>query len=561
MRKAAAAFLVACVPQVAAQWHPFGKAEVVRGSRSFPGQVITRDLDFDGTKDLLVANAFGFDVLRGPASAYLLDATYKLRNEVDLPTTGEPGLVGQVAITTADFDGDRLPELVTFSEKASVAVLSYDGLTVDNGFGKPRFKLRQKATLLNVGRNRNLSISGLRIHGLVTADLDGKPPVELVYTADLVSFFEIVSSSGITLLGFDRTGKLSIDRVLSSGRYIDLAAGDIDGDGDTDLAALGLANKLLVLRNDGTGKFTASTHGVGRPAGLSRLSLSDLDGDGRADFIAASSKNGLQLLILRGTKSGTPGTGVSVPLPRNAKTTIEGLAAADFDLDGRRDLAVLLGSDLKNSSVLFLKNKGKLSFAAAAVVALPGRLSSNKTPVFVEPLRAADLNGDLAPELVVGSLNDPALDRMVQVVLPNKTPSSAGVVRVGTGVAGSAGLVPRVSVFSGRPVLGDESFAIGLSYALGGRAWAALHLSPRRVPLKLYGLTWQSFPSFVFAVRTRGSGAGGGLAWVPMAIPKDPRLPGLLWYMQWVVFDPGAANPLGLALSRSLRVRVSGRAP
>ncbi len=557
MRKPVLAFLLALAPPLAAQGHPFGTERIVRGSRNFPGSVQIADLDYDGRSDLLVANAFGFDVLRGVASAYLLDANYKIRNENDLPPSGEPGLVAQAGILLEDLNGDRLVDLVSISDRAVLTVFLHDGIESKKRKGVPRYRKNGKSFVLKVGKNPNLSVAGLKLHGALLVDLDGLPPKEMVLTGDLVSFFEIVQSTGISLVKFDKKGNPVSETVLQPGRYIDLAAGDLDGDGDQDLVALNSSNKVTVLRNMGSGKFIPAAFSLGGSGRGKRIELRDLNRDGRADVLVGSTGPVPRLRIYPGTRNGTLASAVSVPLPKLPKHAIEGIVARDFDRDGKQDLALLMSSDTSQAAVLHLAGRGKFVFTGASVLGLSQNIPTHETPTFVNLIQAADLDGDLAEELVLGSINDPRNQKMVQILFPNLTKTGVGVRWRGKGVRGSDGIIPAIAVRSGRPVLGDASFAVGLSYAKGGGSHAILFLSPRYIPLTYMGLTWQSFPSFVLVTKTTGAGRGGGMAFVPMSIPKDPRLPGITWFMQWVVADRGAGNLPRLALSPSLEVRVA----
>jgi hypothetical protein len=92
--------------------------------------------------------------------------------------------------------------------------------------------------------------------------------------------------------------------VYSGGYAHDLAAGDIDDDGDTDVIIVsGLVDRIEIFTNDGSGNLTqgAGLDVAKQPSGLE---LVDLDRDGNLDLVVAATASG-QLVILLGDGAGS----------------------------------------------------------------------------------------------------------------------------------------------------------------------------------------------------------------------------------------------------------------
>jgi hypothetical protein len=63
-----------------------------------------------------------------------------------------------------------------------------------------------------------------------------------------------------------------------------ISFGDIDGDGDLDIAVANISsNNVSILTNDGSGNFTLKGN-VGVGSGPYGLSFGDIDGDGDIDI-------------------------------------------------------------------------------------------------------------------------------------------------------------------------------------------------------------------------------------------------------------------------------------
>lgn len=145
-----------------------------------------------------------------------------------------------------------------------------------------------------------------------------------------------------------------VSTVANGNRFVTL---DANGDGIADLVVNGVNEFSLVL-GQGDGTFTNPTS---FPLGtsISEFETADFDADGRTDLAAVGLFSG-NVTILRGIPGGfaSPDT---IPVG-NSPTD---LVAGDFDGNGSPDLAVTLGGD---SEIVVLLGDGTGSFASPSVV-------------------------------------------------------------------------------------------------------------------------------------------------------------------------------------------------
>ena len=287
---------------------------------------------------------------------------------------GSPFTVGTkpMSVAVGDFNGDGKPDLAIASGDGTVTVLLGTG---GGGFaaapGSP-FPAGSGPSAVAVG-----DFNG-----------DGKPDLAIAdYDANRVT----------VLLG-DGTGRFTAapSSPFPAGSQPDsVAVGDFNGDGKPDLAIANYnSNNVTVLLGDGAGGFTAAP-GSPFSAGTQPFSVAvgDFNGDGKPDLAISNVASG-NVTVLLG--NGTGGFTAAPGSPFAVGAYPESVAVADFNADGKLDLAVA-GVGLYQSTglnVTVLLGDGAGGFTAA-----PGGASA--TGDAPTALAVADFNEDGLPDLAV----------------------------------------------------------------------------------------------------------------------------------------------------------------
>lgn len=207
------------------------------------------------------------------------------------------------------------------------------------------------------------------------------------------------------------------------GGDLDLATGDVNGDGNQDIvAAAGNAGVLRVLLGNGSGGFAAPTDYTLSAPTVVAVEVADLNGDGRDDVVANSYNSGLDA----GADVLFAGAGGVLTFIGNTG------APGDIDLlDGDGDGDIDLFTFGRGSAdSFFLRNNGSGGFTYDAIQ------SHNVGADGVMHSKVADLNGDGVLDLVGSGGTAPTSQYLV--ALGVGTPGTIRPLRISLATEGAA---------------------------------------------------------------------------------------------------------------------------
>jgi hypothetical protein len=325
----------------------------------------TADLDRDG--DLDVVTVFGS-----------LGTVVWFDNDGDL-ASWSPHTIGTTesltyALAAADLDGDG---------DADVAAASYFGGLV-GWFENDGSPLGADWT------ERTIATAASGLAAVVAADVDGDGDFDLAVAGGAPNQLFYLENDGSPADGgawTRRTVETSAGDVLNA-----LVAADLDRDGDLDFASAAPAgDRIAWHENDGSpGNGAWPTHTVASGGAPSSVAAADLDGDGDLDLAATALFDGT---ILWHENDGSPASGAWTP--HTVATNLAGAGwvdSVDFDRDGDGDL--LTAAAFAFEKVAWWENRDGAGASWTPHFVAGG----TQTPARVG---SADLDGDGDPDFVL----------------------------------------------------------------------------------------------------------------------------------------------------------------
>ncbi|MCC9065454.1 MBG domain-containing protein [Flavobacterium piscisymbiosum] len=309
-----------------------------------------------------------------------------------------------LGVANGDFDGDGKDDLVsTNAGNNSISVFRNTAVsgTIDAG---------------SFGSKIDFTI-GTAPKGVRAGDFDGDGKLDLAVanlTGTLVSIFRNIST-GPGNINFANQVTYIVGASPS-----DIAIGDVDGDGKTDVVTSNLdSNNISVLRNISSGigninfdsKVDFAANGRAQAIGSG-----DLDGDGKMDIITANLNSSISVFRNISTV-GTVGFAAQVAYGTGASGY--NIAVGDFNKDGKPDIAA---ANAGSAFVSVFKNTssgiGNINFDPRINV-----VTANNT----NGVAISDIDGDGNPDLVA------ATSGAILAVFRNTSPVG-GAITFGTRV-------------------------------------------------------------------------------------------------------------------------------
>ena len=304
------------------------KIDYAAGSGS--NHVVTGDLDGDGKIDVVISNQFSNTI-----SAYGNTSTQGnilLSAKIDFAT----GNSAQ-GLAIGDIDGDGKKDII-----------------VTNRLDNTISVFRNTSTPGNISFAARINFTtGTGPSSAAVSDIDADGKIDILvtnYGSNTVSVFRNTSTAGsISLVAkVDFTTGASPNCV---------SAGDIDGDGKADLAVTNLSsNTISVFKNTSTSGSISLTAKVdfASISGPVNLAIGDLDGDGKNDVAVANYYSNLSAVFINTSSPGVINSGSLLKMFDLNTGGAWGISMADIDGDGKKEILI---ADNDLSTLLVFKNQ------------------------------------------------------------------------------------------------------------------------------------------------------------------------------------------------------------
>ena len=369
---------------------------------SSPYSVTAADINGDGKADLIAAN-------HGAATASVLLNTTAPGAAVPSFATQQAFAAGSSpsAVTATDINGDGNADLIVANSGGTVSILLN---TTAPGAATPSFASQQAfATGTNPMSVAATDVNGDGKADVITANVSSNTISVLLNT----TVQGAVAPSFATQQGF----------ATGSSPY-SVAAGDVNGDGKSDLIAANHSNNTVSVLLNTTAPGAAVPDFAAQQAfatGSSPYSATaaDVNGDGKLDLIAANLNPSSVSVLLNTTAPGAATSAFAAQQTFAMAAVPSSVAATDVNGDGKPDIVTASFSDDTISVLLNTTD----SDAAAPVFAAQEAFETGLHP---DSVASADVNGDGKADLIAANTDDGTVSVLLNATVPGAaTPSFA----------------------------------------------------------------------------------------------------------------------------------------
>ena len=226
-------------------------------------------------------------------------------------------------------------------------------------------------------------VSSEVVNAVALNDVNEDGRLDIIFTGS--------SSQVSVLLGDNNGGFGQVTPYAAGGQPVDMVVADFNGDGREDIA-IANENRIVSIRlGNGDGSFGApASFPVGSAGTLSAMAAGDFNLDGKLD-LATTNYLSNNVLVLFGT------TGGSFELARTLTTEAGPRDIATGDLDGDGMLDIIVGNDYESSINIFF---GTTSGNFADRVSYDTGYAVNNGPASIA---VVDLNGDNAIDILAAN--------------------------------------------------------------------------------------------------------------------------------------------------------------